>query len=234
MHGSTGSSPPWQRWARGPRRSACWRAARFASTASCGRRAIVSPAGRSLELEPEARDLRARARGSLPPRYLGGRAPARGRQACRAGRPSVRGARLGNARARSARSRGRGRGGARAAGHRPPARSRHLRAPGGGEVGRGASEAAGSAAHPQARPRVPGARTRPTALAARPYRGPDRPRPPRSDPPLARHGQAARRGHALRGTRAPARSRAPRGAARDRPHAPDQSSPRCNRPARLR
>ena len=58
-----------------------------------------------------------------------------------------------------------------------------------------AGPAAGAAAPATHRPHLLGARARPPALAARPHRGPDRPRPPRPDPHVARHRPAPRRGH---------------------------------------
>ena len=88
-----------------------------------------------------------------------------------------------------------------AARHRPPARSRHVRAAGGGARRPHAGAAAvapAAAAHP---PQLRGPGARPAGLAARHHRGADRPRPPRPDPHLARLGRRPRGRHALRDRR---------------------------------
>ena len=82
--------------------------------------------------------------------------------------------------------------------------------------------------------RVPRARRRKAALAARDDRRPDRPRPARPHPPLARHRHAARGRDALRARGATAAPCAAAGAARDRADAPDPRPPRRDRSSRRR
>ena len=142
-----------------------------------------------------------RARAARPPDRLRGRAPARRRQAGRARRPPGRRARVGTlvqgcSTGRHAAAIPSGPGSSTAStGTRPacsssPAPRRHTR--GCGRWSRRASSSASTWRSCAGRPRS----------RSGPDRGADRPRPPRADAPLARHGHAEGRGHALRGGRA--------------------------------
>ena len=101
-----------------------------------------------------------------------------------------------DARPRPARARRRGRGGRRPAGNRAPARPRHVGPARRRPLARRRTARCRSRPAARGRAALPRARPRPPALAHRPDRGADRPRPQRPDAPLARHGQPARRGHA--------------------------------------
>ena len=198
--GSTATSPACPRSARARRPSGCSRRAACSSTARARPKSHQLAGGEELEFEPPAPPPAGSSPEPLDLRHrLRGRAPARRRQARRASssipRPATR---------RGTLVHGLLAAGAEGGDEERPGIVHRLDRDTSGLLVVARSEEAherlqGLLRAPRADARVPRARRRPPALAARHDRGADRPRPPRPAPPLARHRHAARGGHALRG-----------------------------------
>ena len=221
--------------ARGPRPSGCSQRAGRSWTAGRSQRATGSrrrdacarrpPSADSPSSSPRSSTLTVALRGRPPPR----RRQARRTSSCTHPQGTRRGTLVHGLLGRGIA----GGGGARAAGHRAPARPRHLGPARGRARRRDAPTAAAADPPAGARPRVPRARPGPAPLVAR-HGSRRRSAVTAATRPASRSTPTpARGGHALRGRRASAAARAPACPTGDGANAPDPGSPGGDRPARL-